>query len=234
MKRFPLALALIVTTLLLAACGGEDSTPSTSSAPPLASAADAFAPVEAEAKGQTVRFWMFGGDEKINAYVDDVVAPAAKQRGVTVERVPVTDTADAVKRVVSERRAGKSDGGGVDMIWINGENFAAGKKSKLWLEDWSTGLPNAVKFVDYDSPAINTDFQVPVDGQESPWQSARFVYATDTARVGPTARPTSTPSSPTPRRTRGASPTRRPRTSSARPSCGRSSRPRGKTAPSPT
>ncbi|MBA2348192.1 MAG: ABC transporter substrate-binding protein [Solirubrobacterales bacterium] len=182
MKRSPAALAVIVLSLLLAACGSED-TPTTSTAAPAAPAADTFAAVEAEAKGQTVRWWMFGGDEKINAYVDDVVAPAAEKRGVTIERVPITDTADAVGRVVSERRAGKTDGGGVDMIWINGENFAAGKKSDLWLEDWSTGLPNAMQFVDYTSPAINTDFQVPVDGQESPWQSARFVFATDSAKV---------------------------------------------------
>ncbi len=87
---------------------------------------------------------------------------------------------------MSERRAGKTEGGGVDMIWINGENFAAGKKSKLWLEDWSTTLPNATKYVDDEDPAINTDFQVPVDGQESPWQSARFVFAHDAAKV-PTA-----------------------------------------------
>lgn len=180
MKRSPGVLILLVLSVLLAACGSEDSQTTITDREP---AAPAFSAVEAEAKGQTVRWWMFGGDDKINAYVDDVVAPAAKKRGVTIERVPITDTADAVKRVVSERRAGKTDGGGVDMIWINGENFAAGKKSKLWLEDWSTGLPNAEKYVDYESPAINTDFQVPVDGQESPWQSARFVFATDAAKV---------------------------------------------------
>ena len=180
MKRSPAVLVLTVLSLLLAACGSEEPAPSTS---PTAPAADAFASVEAEAEGQTVRWWMFGGDDKINAYVDDIVAPAAKRRGVTIERVPITDTADAVKRVVSERRAGKTDGGGVDMIWINGENFAAGKKSGLWLEDWSTGLPNAKAFVDDEDPAINTDFQVPVDGQESPWQSARFIFATDSAKV---------------------------------------------------
>ncbi len=102
---------------------------------------------------------------------------------MTIRRVPITDTADAVKRVVSERRAGKRSGGGVDMIWINGENFAAGKQSQLWLDGWSTGLPNAEKYVDFDDPAISTDFQVPVDGQESPWQSARFVFAHDSAKV---------------------------------------------------
>lgn len=179
-KQLAGVLALVLS-LTLSACGGEDA--STSGAVPAAPKADAFSAVAAEARGQTVRFWMYGGDTKINDYVDDVVAPAAAKRGVTVDRVPVTDTADALKRVVSERRAGKDSGGGVDLIWINGENFAAGKKSKLWLEDWSTKLPNAVKYVDFGDPAISEDFKVPVDGQESPWQSARFVYAHDSAKL---------------------------------------------------
>lgn len=178
-----LLLALAASATLLTACGDEDTETTPTAAAPAAAQADAFDAVLAEAKGQTVRWWMFGGDDKVNAYVDDVVAPKAKALGVTLDRVPITDTADALKRVVSERRAGKKSGGGVDMIWINGENFASGKKNSLWLKDWSTKLPNAVKYVDFDSPAINSDFQVPVDGQESPWQSARFIFAADSAKV---------------------------------------------------
>ena len=43
--------------------------------------------------------------------------------------------------MVAERRAGKTSDGSVDLIWINGENFASGKQAGLWLEDWATGLP---------------------------------------------------------------------------------------------
>jgi len=32
---------------------------------------------------------MFGGDDRVNAYVDDTVAPAARRLGVKIERVPV-------------------------------------------------------------------------------------------------------------------------------------------------
>jgi len=39
-----------------------------------------------------VRWWLYGGDDKVNAYVD-VVAPAARKLGVQIRRVPVTDTA---------------------------------------------------------------------------------------------------------------------------------------------
>jgi len=143
----------------------------------------AFAGCGHDDEGQTVRFWMYGGDDRINAYVDDEVAPVLAKRGVTLKRVPITDTAEALERVIAERRAGKEAGGGVDLIWINGENFASGKQAGLWLEDWARSLPNAKRYVDLSDPTIRTDFQVAVDGQESPWQRAAFVYAYDSAKV---------------------------------------------------
>jgi putative spermidine/putrescine transport system substrate-binding protein len=167
---------LIGATLLAAGCGDDDAT----SAP----AADdvEFAEIEAAAQGQTVRWWMFGGDDRINAYVDEVVAPAVEAAGLELDRVPVGDTADAVQRVISQRRAGKTSGGAVDLIWINGENFAAGKEAGLWLTDWAESLPNS-ELVDFSDPSINRDLQVPVEGQESPWSRAAFVFAHDSERT---------------------------------------------------
>jgi putative spermidine/putrescine transport system substrate-binding protein len=125
---------------------------------------------------------MFGGDQRINAYVDRQVAPAAARLGVTLRRVPVADTADAVQRVLAERRAGKTSSGAVDLIWINGENFAAGKQAGLWLQGWVPRLPN-IRNVDLDDPAIARDLGVPIDGQEVPWSGAAFVFAADSART---------------------------------------------------
>lgn len=135
--------------------------------------------VRAAADGQTVRWWLYGGDERINRYIDEHVVPAAARQGVTLERVPVADTADAVQRVVAEVQAGQADGS-VDLIWINGENFAVGKRAGLWLKDWAGRLPNA-RYV--DPATADTDFGLAVDGQESPWSRALFVYAHDTARM---------------------------------------------------
>jgi putative spermidine/putrescine transport system substrate-binding protein len=135
--------------------------------------------VQEAAAGQTVRWWMYGGDERVNRYVDEHVVPAAARAGVTLERVPVADTADAVQRVVAEMQAGDA-AGSVDLIWINGENFAAGKRAGLWLEEWAGRLPNA-RYI--DPATADTDFGVAVEGQESPWSRALFVYAHDTART---------------------------------------------------
>jgi len=167
--------ASLASATLIAACGGSGS-------PSPASADDDFAAITDEAQGQTVRWWMFGGDDRINEYVDDVVEPAAAEAGIELERVPVSDTADAVQRVVSQRRAGESTGGAVDLIWINGENFAAGKELGLWLEGWVRRLPNS-RYVDFTDPSISRDLQVPIDDQESPWSRAAFVFAHDSART---------------------------------------------------
>ncbi len=176
--RKRLAALVALSAIALSACGGDDPVP-----PTTAAGSDSFAATLEQARGQTVRWWLYGGDEKLNAYVDDVVAPEADKLGITVDRVPVVDTADAVQRIVAERRAGKETGGAVDLVWINGENFATGKEASLWLKDWAGALPNAKRYVDPGDPAIAEDFQVPVEGQESPWQRAAFVFARDRDRV---------------------------------------------------
>ncbi len=171
--RLGLLLALVALGALVAGCGSTSSTAQT---------ARSWSQVLAEARGQTVDWWMYGGDAATNAFVDDYVTPAAAKLGVKINRVPVTDTVDALNRVVAERKAGKSSGGAVDLIWINGENFVEGKRAGLWLKDWARSLPNA-RYVDWGAPIINRDFQVPVAGQESPWQGAAFVYGYDATAV---------------------------------------------------
>ncbi len=172
-------LLVTICAALAAACGDDSGgAPRSEGAPAPAS----FDQVRREARGQTVRWWMYGGDTRINRFIDRRVVPAARRAGVTLERVPVEDTADAVQRVIAQRRAGRATGGGVDLIWINGENFAAGKAAGLWLEDWATDLPSH-RFVDPRDRSITRDFQVPVDGQEAPWSRAAFAFAHDTAKV---------------------------------------------------
>jgi putative spermidine/putrescine transport system substrate-binding protein len=186
-RRSASALLGVGIALVAVACGGDApaATPDPVRAAGAGDAVDARPAVEdweavvEEAQGQTVRWWLWGGDERINRYVDDHVVPAAAAAGVRLERVPVGDTADAVQRVVAEVQAGET-AGSVDLVWINGENFALGRKAGLWLEDWAGALPNARHV---DPATVATDFGVPVDGQESPWSRALFVFAHDQARL---------------------------------------------------
>ena len=124
-----------------------------------------------EAKGQTVNWYMWGGGAKINTYVNEYLAAEAKKLGITLNQVKLNGTPEAVNKVLGEKQAGNTTNGAVDMIWINGENFATGVQAKIWFCDWATKLPNA-KFVNWNSAAVNSDFGLPVNGCEAPWATA--------------------------------------------------------------
>ncbi|RDC73631.1 ABC transporter substrate-binding protein [Rhodovulum sp. 12E13] len=137
----------------------------------------------AAAEGQTVYWHAWGGDARTNAFIEWVGAQTEARYGVSVEQVKLTDTAEAVTRVLSERAAGRDTGGSVDLIWINGPNFLAMKEQDLLFGPFVADLPNA-RYVDLSPGApASVDFTVPVDGMESPWRLAKFVFNYDSARV---------------------------------------------------
>lgn len=136
-----------------------------------------------QARGETVYWYMWGGSDAINGFVDEFYGiPLQEEYGITLERVPVADTVDVVNQVISEQQAGATgDRGTVDLIWINGENFFTLRQADLLYGPWAEGIPNAA-LVDWDNPAIYLDFGRPVDGYESPWSSAQFHFVYDSAR----------------------------------------------------
>ena len=140
--------------------------------------------VLAEAKGQTVYFNAWGGDTSINDYIGWAGAEIEKRYGVKVTHVKLTDTADAVSRVLAEKTAGTNEGGSVDLIWINGANFASMKEKGLLLGGaWAEGTPSFAGADAANNPGVRNDFTVPVEGQESPWGKAQLVFAYDTAKL---------------------------------------------------
>jgi putative spermidine/putrescine transport system substrate-binding protein len=135
------------------------------------------------AKGGQVNWFMWGGADNINTYVNDYVGGILKtQYDITLNQIPLTDTVEAVNIVLGEKEAGKMDAGSVDMIWINGENFRTMKQGGLAWCGYIDTLPNTA-LVNWDNPAIANDFGVPVDGCESPWSRAQFAFAYDSART---------------------------------------------------
>lgn len=135
----------------------------------------------AAARGQTVEFWLYGGDQRINTYLDGPVTRRLAALGVSLHRVPIDDTASAIARLVAQRKGGAAQGA-IDLVWVNGANFAAAKQAGLWAPDWARDLPNA-RLLDPGDPTLAHDFGVAVDGQESPWSRAAFVLAYDGART---------------------------------------------------
>ncbi|WP_144864537.1 ABC transporter substrate-binding protein [Mesorhizobium sp. J18] len=137
-----------------------------------------------KARGETVYFNAWGGSESINAYLEWAGEELRERYGVKLVHVKVDDTANAVTKVVAEKAAGKDEGGTVDLIWINGENFASMKRQDLLMSPgWAEDLPNW-QYVDVENkPTIRTDFTIPVEGLESPWGMAKLVFFYDSART---------------------------------------------------
>ncbi|WP_282044839.1 ABC transporter substrate-binding protein [Roseibium album] len=137
-----------------------------------------------DAKGETVYFHAWGGEPRINAYIQWAAREVERNYGVRVVHVKISDTASVVSQVLAEKSVGKATGGAVDLIWINGENFASMKTNGLLAAPgWAQTLPNW-QYVDVENkPTVVVDFTVPTDGQESPWGMAKLVFMYDSARL---------------------------------------------------
>lgn len=135
------------------------------------------------ARGQTVYWNAWGGDSRTNAFIDWVGDRTEALFGVSVRHVKLTDTAEAVTRVISEKAAGRDSEGSIDLIWINGPNFLSMKEKDLLHGPFVTDLPNSAYLDLSPSSPVSVDFTTPVEGFESPWRLAKFVFAYDSARV---------------------------------------------------
>ncbi|MDX6750427.1 ABC transporter substrate-binding protein [Geminicoccaceae bacterium 1502E] len=145
--------------------------------------AGAFEAVREKARGQTVYLNAWGGSPQINDYVAWAGRQTSERFGVELVHVKLTDTGEAVSRVLAEKAAGRLDGGSVDLVWINGENFAAMKEQELLFGPFAGRLPNAALVDTEGKPTTLVDFTLPTDGYESPWGMAQFVFFHDTARL---------------------------------------------------
>ncbi|MGG7780549.1 ABC transporter substrate-binding protein [Klebsiella aerogenes] len=143
-------------------------------APTLANADENWQSISQQARGQTVWFNAWGGDPAVNRYLDWVSAEVKRDYAVDLRIVHIADAGDAVKRIQTEARAGRSRGGSIDLLWINGENFRTLKQANLLRSDWAEKLPNW-RYVDTRKP-VREDFSIATDGAESPWGRAQLTF----------------------------------------------------------
>lgn len=132
-----------------------------------------------EAKGQTVYFNAWGGSDNINKYLQWTAGRINDEYGVKLEHVKVGDIAEVVGQLEAARLAGRNEDGNVDLMWVNGENFAALKSNDLLWGAFADALPSASLL--QSSDAIKYDFSVPVDGLEAAWGGAQLVFIVDSA-----------------------------------------------------
>jgi putative thiamine transport system substrate-binding protein len=139
--------------------------------------------LELRAAGQVVYFNAWGGDPAINRYIEWASERVLEQHGVRLVHVKVTDIAEAVSRIMAERIAGRDNDGSVDLLWINGENFAALKKADLLWGPWTDRLPNSVLIDWHGNPTTRVDFTLATEGFELPWGTSAFTLFYDRSRM---------------------------------------------------
>ena len=146
-----------------------------------ARAEESWAEIEARAKGQTVYFNAWAGSPQVNAYIAWAADEVNTRHGITLEHVKLTDTAEAVRRVRDEVKAGGE--GSADLIWINGQNFHVMKEEQLLFGPFTEELPNFA-LVDIDGkPTTIVDFAEGTEGLESPWGIAQLTFFADGAKL---------------------------------------------------
>ena len=161
----------------LNACGGGGKTADAGQADP---ADMSFEELTEAARGTTVTFYGWGGDELLNQWLDDVFAPRMKEKyDITMERVPM-DIDQVLSQLSGEIQAGEEDGS-IDMIWINGENFQSAKENGMLYGPFVDKLPSFQQYIDADSEDVTLDFAYPIEGYEAPYGKAQMVLIADTA-----------------------------------------------------
>ncbi|MFO7649527.1 ABC transporter substrate-binding protein [Halomonas campaniensis] len=137
-----------------------------------------------EARGQTVYWNAWAGDSRTNRYLEWVARQLAERHGLEMVHVKLDDTGTAVSRVLAEKAAGNRDDGSIDLIWINGENFAAMREADLLFGPFAERLPNFALTHPEHNPEVVTDFTLPTEGFESPWGKAQITFYYDSEEIG--------------------------------------------------
>ena len=134
-----------------------------------------------EARGENVYFYAWGGDPQVNRYLQWLADQVDNKYGVNLEHVKLAQTSDAVSRVLAEVSAGNMSEGQVDLLWINGLNFATMAENNLLEAKWVSLLPNFALTNPQQNPAMTMDFGVPTNGMEAPWGRAALTFYYDSA-----------------------------------------------------
>ncbi len=174
-------LSLILTTVLIFSLGGcsKGNEPQVDDKEILSSS---YEEILEKAKGTTVNFYGYGGDEVMNKWFDTYVVKEMKAKyDINVKRVGM-NIDEIMNKLLSEKQMNNAQGT-IDVVWLNGENFKVAKDNDLIFGPFTDKLPNFNAYVDTNAPEIKNDFGTTVDNMEAPWGRAQFTIAYDSEVV---------------------------------------------------
>lgn len=173
MKKLLSLLLVFATLLCFTGCSKQESAD-------LDLASAEWDEIVEAARGTTVTFYGWGGDENRNNWLNTTVADYVKENyDITLEVVGM-DINDILSKLSGEKQA-ESASGSIDMIWINGENFYSAKDNGLLYGPFTDKLPNMENYVDLTDPETLNDFCMPIEGYEAPYAKAQVVLFHDSA-----------------------------------------------------
>ena len=139
-----------------------------------------YAALLEKARGSELSFYGWGGDERLNNWLDGYFSDRLKEKyDIRLKRVGM-DIETILSQLSGEVGSGKKDGS-IDMIWINGENFKTAKEGKLLYGPFAEELPNFKSYIDSDDRETSYDFGFPIEGYEAPYGKAQLILYNDSA-----------------------------------------------------
>lgn len=139
--------------------------------------------IETLGASQDVYFYAWGGDAQINAYLQWAAKRVKAEYNINLVHVKLSDTSEAVSRVLAEKSANNNDQGSVDLVWINGANFSTMSEHSLLLKQWANKLPNFTLTDPENNPTVTLDFGIPTQGMEAPWGKASLTFYYDNLAI---------------------------------------------------
>lgn len=134
------------------------------------------------ADGTTINFYMYGGNRRVNNWIDTFVAENLKEKyNLHLHRVPMGPD-DYLNKLIGEKQIGREEGS-IDLLWINGENFKIAMDKELLFGPFVEKLPNFNKYINKESESVTHDFGYPTQGYEAPYGKAQFVFVYDSSKI---------------------------------------------------
>lgn len=184
-KNMKRSMSLILAGLLavgaLAGCSRTSPAPEDESNE-AAAAFESWAEVEAAGRDKNVTILMWGGNERVNTYMDTTVADYLKEAyNITLNRVPMNPP-EYLSLLLNEKTAGVAEGS-ADLLWINAENFRTAKEGELLWGPYNRLLENQQMYYDQTAGDLNTDSGIAIEGMEAIWGRAQLVLTADKSKV---------------------------------------------------